>query len=100
MIRWMRKTRISRGKYIPAIAWSTEITEYVKKVKELSSIEVFIDLFGEGGTVRWIVDYEDLATLEKAQAQVRDDPEYWRKLEQAEGLFIDGSTYDVVMRKI
>jgi hypothetical protein len=99
MIRWMREARIASGKYIPAMTWSKEIAEYVKKVKELSSIQVFVDVFGEGGTVRWIVDYEDLAALEKAQNQFRDDQEYWKRLEQAQGLFLDGSTYDVVMRE-
>ena len=100
MVRWMREARIASGKYIPAITWSKEITEYVRKVSEISSLELFIDVFGETGTVRWIVDYEDLATLEKAQAQLRENQEYWQKLEQAQGLFIDGSGYDVVMRRI
>ncbi len=100
MVRWMRKARIASGKFIPAIAWSKDITEYVKKVKEMASVDVYIDIFGEGGIVRWVIDYENLATLEKAHEQLRDDQGYWKKIEAAEGLFIDGSTHDVVMRKI
>ena len=82
------------------LAWSKEIAEYVKKYEGLSSIAVFLDAFGDSGTVRWIVDYEDLATLEKVMNQLMADQEYWKKLEQAKNFFIEGSVHDIVMRGI
>jgi len=99
MIRWMRSARIS-GDIMKAIAWSKEIAEYAKKYEGVSSVNVFLDAFGDNGTVRWIVDYEDLATLEKAQNQLIADQEYWKKLEKAQGLFIEGTIHDVAMRSI
>ena len=53
MVRWMRKARIASGKFIPAISWSKDITEYVKKVKEMAAVEVYIDIFGKGGLFLW-----------------------------------------------
>lgn len=100
MIRWMRSARMARGNAMKVLAWSKEIAEYVKKHEGISSIDVFLDAFGDGGTVRWIVDYEDLATLDKTQNQIMADQEYWKKLEAAQNLFIEGSIHDVVMRRI
>lgn len=100
MVRWIRTAQMAQGKAMPAIAWSKEIAEFVKKYEGLSSINVFIDAFGDAGTIRWMVDYEDLATLEKVQKQIMADQEYFRKLEKAQGLFIEGKVHDVVMSSI
>jgi len=100
MVRWIRTAQIIMGKTMPAIAWSKEIAEFVKKYEGLSSINVFIDTFGDAGTIRWIVDYEDLATLEKVHKQIMVDQEYWKKLEKSQELFIEGKVHDVVMSSI
>jgi hypothetical protein len=98
MIRWMRSARIASGKVMPALAWSREMAEFVNKYEGVSSVNVFLDMFGEVGTVRWIVDYEDLATLEKVRDQIFADQEYFQKVEKAKDLLIEGSACDVVMR--
>jgi hypothetical protein len=100
MIRWMRSARMARGNAMKVLAWSKEIAEYVKKYEGLSSIDVFLDAFGDSGTVRWIVDYEDLATLEKVMNQLMGDQGYWKKIEEAQSFFIEGSVHDIVMRGI
>ncbi|MCJ7686558.1 MAG: hypothetical protein MUO68_19940 [Desulfobacteraceae bacterium] len=100
MIRWMRSARMARGDAMKAIAWSKEVAEYAKKYEGVSSVDVFLDAFGDSGTIRWIVDYEDLATLEKAQNQLMVDQDYWKKLGEAQNLFIEGSVHDIVMRGI
>ncbi len=100
MIRWIRTAQMVTGKAMPAIAWSKEIAEFVKKYEGLSSIDVFIDAFGDVGTIRWICDYQDLATLEKINKQIMVDQEYWQRLEKAQGLFIEGKVHDVVMSSL
>lgn len=63
-------------------------------------ISVFADAFGQAGTIRWMVDYESLASLETAQAGILGDGEYFQRLREAEakGLFMPGDIEDVVMR--
>lgn len=101
MVRWIRTAQMAGGKTVPAaVAWSKEIAEFVKKYEGMSSIGVFMDLFGDEGTIRWICDYEDLATLEKVHRQVMADQEYWQMLGKAEGFFIEGKVHDVVMGSI
>ena len=80
-----------------AISWIKELQGYLKE-KYDANVEVYGDVFGEVGTVRWIIDYEDLAALENAQKQIMEDQEYWQKLEKTPDLFIQGKVNDVVMR--
>ena len=100
MVRWMRTARLARGNMMTALSWAVEIAGYAEKSGGFPKIDVFVDSFGEGGTVRWMIDFDDLAALEKAQSQLRTNQEYWEKLEKAQHMFIEGSFYDVVTRSL
>lgn len=100
MIRWIRTGQIAGGNLISAIAWAKEMAEFVKKYKDISSIDVFMDTFGEVGTIRWIVDYEDFASFEKVQKQIMSDQEFHKRTENAPKLFIEGKTNDVIMSSL
>ena len=101
MIRWMRSARIAPGKNVEAIQFAMEINEYVqKKYEGVPEAEVFVDSFGEIGTIRWCADYADFASWEKAQSQMVADPEWWQKMDAIKDLFIPGSGHDVVMRSL
>jgi len=84
-----------------AIQFATEIVEYVKKkYKGAPDTGVFIDSFGEAGTIRWCADYADFASWEKVQNQIVADPEWWQKIDAIGDLFISGSVHDVVMSSL
>ena len=100
MIRWTRSLRISSGKDMPqAIKWAKEITEFANKKYKIQ-MSVYIDTFGEYGTLRWFADYADLAAFEKVMNQVMADQEYWQKVAQASDFVIHGSVNDKVMHSI
>jgi len=100
MIRWTRSLRIASGKNFPqAMQWAKEITEFLNK-KHKIQLSVYLDSFGEIGTIRWFGDYADLATMEKVGNEINTDQEYWQKVIQAADLFIQESVYDTVMRAI
>jgi len=96
----MRKGRVVPGKFIEALGFATEIAGYVKKYEGISPVQVFMDSFGEMTTIRWVVDYKDLASLEKVGYQMMADQEYLEKVNRSANLFIPGSIKDVVMRSI
>ena len=101
MVRWMRSARIAPGKNIEAMQFAMEITEYAKnKYEGAPGASVYLDSFGEVGTIRWMTDYEDLASFEKVSNQVRADQEWWQKMDAIKDLFIPGSIHDVIMRLI
>ena len=100
MIRWTRSARIaSSGKFAQAVQWAKEIAEFANKKYKVQT-SVYMDFFGEAGTISWFNDYADLAALEKVRNQLMTDQEYLKKLIQTADLFIEGSGYDTVMESI
>ncbi len=102
MVRWMRCANIKGGKFMEALAWGKEMAGYGEKAFGTGKIHLFVDSFGDVSTIRWTIDYPDLATAEKAMEKVLTDPEYWKRVNQAfaAGLFVDGATRDYVMREV
>jgi len=99
MIRWTRSARIAHGKFPQAIQWAKEIAEFSNKKYKIQ-LGVYLDTFGEVGTIRWFADYADLAALEKVRTQLLADQEYWQKVNQAAELLVQGSVFDTVMHAI
>jgi hypothetical protein len=99
MVRWTRSAQIASGKGMQAIQWAKEITEWANKKYNLQ-MKVYLDYFGEVGTIRWFVDYENLAALEKVGDPILGDQEYWQRVNQAADFFIEGIMVDTVMRAI
>jgi len=100
MIRWTRSARISSPKYFPqATQWAKQIAEFVNNKYKIQ-VSVYMDSFGEIGTIRWFCDYADLATLEKVGNQLNTDQEYWQKVIQASDFIMQSSVCDTVMRAI
>ena len=97
MIRWTRSAKIVPAKYMEAIHWAKEIAEFISK-KHGVQTTVYMDSFGEYGTVRWFADHPDLASLEKFGHQIFTDQEYLQRLSQAPDLLVPGSVFDTVMR--
>ncbi len=100
MIRWTRRLRIASEKQFPqGVQWAKDIAQYVSKKCNIQ-VSVYIDLFGEIGTVRWFSDYPDLAAMEKVANQLNADQEYWQKVIQASEFIMPGTISDVAMRAI
>ncbi len=99
MVRFTRSARIVRGKFPQAMQWAKEMTEFANKKYKIQ-MSVYLDSFGEVGTIRWFADYPDLAALEKMGNQLLVDQEYWQKISQSTELFIQGSLFDTVMQSI
>jgi uncharacterized alpha/beta hydrolase family protein len=100
MIRWTRSLRIASAKNFPqATQWAKEVAEFVSKKYKIQ-VSVYMDSFGEIGTIRWFCDYADLATMEKVMKQMDTDQEYWQKVIQASDFIMQRSVKDTVMRAI
>ena len=99
MIRWTRSARITPGNVLHTMQWGKEIAELVNK-KYKTQVSVYMDYFGEYGTIRWFCDYPDLAAFEKLANQLITDQEYIGKLKSGTGLLTPGSAFDTVMRAI
>ena len=100
MVRWTRSARIVPGKFLQAVQFAKEIAELGVKVSKSPSVAVYLDSFGETGTIRWFADFEDFAAWEKVANQLYTNQEYLKKVSQGSDLFMHGSSSDVIMRSI
>ena len=96
MLRFMRTARIARGKEPQAMQWAKGLTEWINK-KYDAHLSVYMDCFGEYGTLRWFKDYESLGDFETRMQRLLGDQEYLQWLAKGADLWIEGSIADVAM---
>lgn len=98
MVRWMRTARISgSSKFGRAMEFAQKTKGLTARFPDAKKIEVYLNMMGESGTMRWFIDYADLATFEKVNNQVLKDAEYWKLVAEYEDTFVQSSVEDVVM---
>ncbi|MFN0247039.1 MAG: hypothetical protein ACKV2T_09025 [Kofleriaceae bacterium] len=100
-IRWTRTSKIKNARMMEAVAWSKEISSWGEK-KHGVKVETWLDVVGEFGTIRWSVDYPDVASWDAKFLAINMDPEYHQYVAKAmkDELFIDGSGLDTLSRKM
>ncbi len=93
MIRWIRTARIAVGKHQEAIQWAKDTREYTKtKFEGGADVKIFLEMLGDYGVICWMVDFENLATLELAGQVLDSDTGYQERLQAASELFLPGTT--------
>jgi hypothetical protein len=99
-IRWTRTGRIKNSRVMEAVAWSKEICAWGEK-KHGIKVDTWIDVLGDLGTIRWSVDYPDVASWDAKFLAINMDPEYHQFIAKAikDELFIDGTGVDTLSRK-
>jgi len=97
---FIREAKVKGGKMREAVQFAKEIAEYDNNVLPNSKSRVYMEVFGEGGKIYWVVQKVDLATIQSNQKKLRADPGRRAILMKAAGLFIEGSLHDTLMGAI
>jgi hypothetical protein len=101
MIRWIRTARIaSSAKYGKAMDFAQKSKLLSARFPDAKKIDVFLDVAGNTATMRWMIDYPDLATFEKVFKQVLADTDYWKLLGEYDDAFVQGDVQDVILTQI
>ncbi len=100
MFRFHRTAQASRGKFLEAVQWAKEVAGYINTKYAPVSVQAYLEAFGDTGTVHWYSDHEDLATIEKLNAQLLADQEYLAMLNKAADLYIEGSVHDTLIQSL
>lgn len=100
MYRFHRTGYASRGKLLEAVKWAKEVAGYITKNYSPVSVQAYSEIFGDYSAVHWYTDYEDLATIEKINAQLLTDQGYLALLNKAGDLFIEGSIHDTLIQSL
>jgi len=99
-VRWMRTTKIRNGKFMEAIAWAKETSAHVEKKHNVGKVSIWLDSLGEAGTIRWSIDFPDMAAFDKMMSAVMIDADYWKMVNKAVDLFHDGTTVDQLFKAV
>ena len=100
MFRFHRIARAKPNKFPDAVRWAKEVAEHINTKYAPISVQAYAELFGDVNTIHWYADYEDLATIERANAQLLADQGYWTLLNKAGDLFIEGSSHDTLIQSL
>ena len=101
MVRWERTVRIKPGKFKEALGWAKEVASYVDtKFPEQNDILVFMQNFGEVGTIQWAVDADDAATLGQNLGQLMGDDDYWAVVNKGADFVVEASGQDKLWHAI
>ncbi len=99
MITFLRRSTAVAGKQMDATAFAMEIAGVVSRVVG-KEVKVLLPIGGNFSEIAWVVQYDNLAELEEANAKVLQDESYHGALGKAAGLFVDGSGYDHIWRDV
>ena len=100
MIRWVRRAQIAPGKQQEAIQWAKNTRAYTKtKFEGGAETKIFLETLGDYGIICWMVDFENLATVELASQVLDEDSGYQERLQTAGELFLP-ETFDKVHSSI
>ncbi len=97
-VRWIRAARTRNGAMPHALRVAGQIATLAKQSHGLH-VQVFFDVAGEVGTIRWMADFPDLGAYERTLREVAASDAFKSILDDPKvaGLFIDGSSRDLLL---
>jgi len=100
MIRFQRTIQVAGGRNLEAVQWAKDVTNYLNGKQPDTMVQAFSSRFGDVNMMAWQIDFDDLAALDKYQQFFNTDQGYWEMIKKAEGLFIEGTTYDTAFETL
>lgn len=99
MITWIRTANTFPGKIGEAIVWSKGVTTAVKRATG-KDLVVSVAFGGPAGGLSWIMQFENAAQVEEANAKLMTDREYLNVLSQAHAYFVPNTGHDQTWRQV
>lgn len=97
MIYFLRSATIASGKMVAAMSFARDIAQYIK-TKTGKDVRVGMPIGGQSSRIGWLVEYENLAELDKFQSGLLQDSEYQAMTAKGGENFIAGSLHDDIWR--
>jgi hypothetical protein len=96
----LRSIQVRASSAEAAIKHAKALAAYVNAHDASANTQVFIEVFGQGGTLYWLGDVESAGALEQRENQRAADPEWQALGRQGEALFVEGSLRTTLLRPV
>ena len=100
MYRFHRTVHVRLGHQREASQWAKEVAVYLSNKYQPHDFQAYSERFGDPSIIHWFVDYEDLATIEKVNAQLLIDQEYLALLAKGTGFLVEGTLRDTLTQSM
>jgi hypothetical protein len=94
VVAWTRATLAGRG-IVASMAWATEMMQHITEVTGVGGA-VAISGAGQMFSVSWIMSVETGQRYDEVNAKISADAKYLAMLDDAEGMFVPGSSERVI----
>ena len=98
MIKYIRSARTQAGKHREAVQWAREVADWLNTHQPGSNVQVFTEVFGAPGTLYWLGDVEDVATIERQTAERQSESDWQALTARGAELLLPGSLRDTLLR--
>ena len=98
MIKTIRSFQPQAGKGREAVQWAREVADWLNARQSGSNVQVFTEVFGASGTIYWLGDAEDLATIERQTAERQSAADWQALTARGAELLLPGSLRDTLLR--
>jgi len=93
------ETVATTGKMSEAVGWATDMAEYGSSVVG-SRITLLVNAYGDFGGITFISVARDMTATDELSATIRSDIGYVERIKASEGLFVDGSARQTLLRRL
>ena len=87
MVRWQRSIRAKPNAVFEAHQWAAELTQWLNNKYPNIQSHVFFERYGTTGTIYFVSDYADAATMDNEYTRVLADEEYRTLVMKGANLF-------------
>lgn len=90
---------IANGKLDRATEWAVEMAEYMAQITGIG-IATLADSYGTFGGLTWIAAFDSAAQVDQVNEALTQEPEWIKRINDAEDLFLPGSGQVWLNRRI
>ncbi|MGN6362556.1 MAG: hypothetical protein ACTHNK_19415 [Thermomicrobiales bacterium] len=99
MIRFMRSVQVEPGQERAATQWAIEIAQRVSRIAG-TDVRVFIEVFGQAGTLYWVSDHPDLTAVARVEEQLAQDQQTHAIAARGAEFIVGGTVQDRLLQAV
>jgi hypothetical protein len=100
MFRLQREALSKPGKFFDLVQLAQELHSHINKNYPEVNLQIFVEMFKDVGKVYWVTEYDNLDSYAEFNTKLMADQEFILLNRKTDGLVVDGSVKDTLMRSL